>query len=433
MHYVYVADSASTDKLGPTITRLTGDCLYSLIGGLRQSGFGIHTMSEVARRIREYRSRLLLPNGGSQYIDSGGYSIIRGDVPPQAVRRFIKCYNLYVEHEMANYERLFSLDIPFSRKHPTLNTRQNILELNRESLTDMRAMLDSHPQLTSKLFFVWHFKMASQYGVWKQLYSELELGRFVKHRAIGGMVGMREVTKKAFSPFTAIAFRCLQDFLNDNQDEKEFRLHFLGMYIPYDRFQIAFLERLFQHYLGPDVQVVMTYDSINYAHTARMNKNVPIYHMAGSELVTFPRAIEVPLEVLISVYDEGIEIVLPEIELRKSGRLLMDCNTFGPLSIHSNICLDRFFEQIIEEHGLVGLVTKASSPTAVISKMTSLLDDLSVRRPDVFTRQMVKAIQENMEITAVYDRWFRESRNSSEFDLRIQMFIDWMGFPDLLR
>ncbi len=437
MRYVYVADSAVTGKdssgLGTAITRLSRDCLYSLIGGLRQSGFGVHTLTDVAMKIREFRSRHILPNGGRQYTDSGGYSIIRGDVPPQAVRRFIKCYNLYVENETAHFERLFSLDIPFSRKHEALNTRSALLDFNRESLADLRELLERSPGLRDKLFFVWHFKMASQYAIWRQLYRELELGRFITHRAIGGMVGMRGVTKKAFSPFTPMAFRCLLDFLNDNPGEKEFRLHFLGMYIPYDRFQIALLEKLFQGWLGDGVRVAMSYDSINFAHTARMNKQEPVRHLDGEALVSFPRVWDVDMGVLHHVYGPAVDYALSEIALRKQGKKLQDCNAFGPLAIHSNLCLDRFFAQVIERYGLADLLAKGSSPTVILGKGGGMLRDLAAAHPDVFTPSMVKSVQENLEITAVYAQWFRGSRDSDDLEYRMGQFITMCGFPDLIR
>ena len=193
MRYVYVADAAANNELCNVISKIVPDSLYSLIGGLRQSEFGLDTLYDVAYAIKEFRSKFVLPGKGSQFIDSGGYSIIKGDVSPAGIRRFIQCYNLYLENQMDNYERIFSLDIPCSLRYSSLNNIQTIHDCNFESLLQTRNLLSTYDNLRDKLYFVWHFKMKSQYKIWNDLYSGLELWKYIKHRAIGGMAISKSV------------------------------------------------------------------------------------------------------------------------------------------------------------------------------------------------------------------------------------------------
>jgi hypothetical protein len=108
-------------------------------------------------------------------------------------------------------------------------------------------------------------------------YPELELNEIIKYRAIGGMVGLRAIKKIFYSPFTGISFRCLDGYIKAGNFTHDFRLHYLGINIDYDRFQIAFLEELFNRYLKGKSKAIHTYDSINYSRTAQMKvKNLEI-------------------------------------------------------------------------------------------------------------------------------------------------------------
>ncbi|BAH74995.1 hypothetical protein [Solidesulfovibrio magneticus] len=433
MRYIYVVDSAADDELGKVISKISPECLYSLIGGLKQKQFGIDTLCKEVSRINKFRSRIVIPSKGVQYMDSGGYSIIQGQVSPGSVRRFIKCYNAYVENEIDNYERVFSLDIPFSKKYSAINTVDAIYELNRESLSDLRELMVKYPDLRDKVYFVWHFKMNSQYGIWKKLYDELDLKSYIKNRAIGGMVGMREVTKKSFSPFTPMAYKCLIDFVQNNETEKEFSLHFLGMHINYDRFQIALLEKLFQNYLGDYVSVNMTYDSISYAQTARMGNSGPIYLDSNDANLWFGNVKDVPERILQSVYGDITPQILEEIRLRSCKQKLVNCNSFAPLFISSNINEDRVFERIIDKYEIAKIIVTSSSSSVVACKLRSILSEIEESYKSMFNREFLKSIAENIEATIVFDRWFRCSRDLIQLDELIKSFNSWHGFADLLK
>lgn len=101
MKYVHVASEKSLKSkyISQAIVRVTQNSLYSLIEGFRSQSFGLHSLNKVAHNIRKYTKDFVLPNGGQIMTDSGGYSIIKGDVHPSKIRLLLECYCLYRENE----------------------------------------------------------------------------------------------------------------------------------------------------------------------------------------------------------------------------------------------------------------------------------------------------------------------------------------------
>ncbi len=433
MKYIHVAGKPSDygPDLQSPILRQTGRCLYSLIEGLRQKEFNTDTLGMVARNIRHYIDRHVRPNGGMLYADSGGYSIIKGDVHPMDIFRFIDCYNVYLKHESDIYNYIFSLDIPFSLKYDKLNTRQAIYELNKSSLSMTKNVMEECPTVRDKLHFVWHFKMRSQYEIWKRLYEELGLNHIVTHRALGGMVGLRGMTKKNFSPFIALSYRCLLDYMMAGRFGRDLTIHNLGLYILYDRFHMAFLERLFGRYLEGISGVAISYDSINPTHAARMNKGMPLYAWQDDQFMTLPNMTSAPDWLVSSVYGDDLAgFVLDEVGRRINGNLLQNVNTFAPLSIASHRAVDRYFAWAVESYGLVDLFFKCKSPTTMLAGVNNIVKDLKVKVPGLFTHKMIKSIIENMELTYFFHRWWMDRRDYARLDLLTIRFIEHIGFPD---
>ena len=86
MNYVYVAGGLQSEGvLDLAITRQTKNALYSLIGGLKQADFGLHTIEQVTADIRQFSKANTLPVGGKILTDSGGYSFLRGDIEPSLI------------------------------------------------------------------------------------------------------------------------------------------------------------------------------------------------------------------------------------------------------------------------------------------------------------------------------------------------------------
>mgnify|MGYP001339346043 FL=1 len=251
MKYVHVASKPKAGRIDydHAIMAENKVALYSIIEGMRQANFNTDTLNAALESIKDYTARYVRPVNGKIYIDSGGYSIIQGAVHPTAVPRFVQCYNTMLRLTPGAFDKVFSLDIPWSKVFPEMNTRRKIMEFNDYALSTARDILLNDPVALERFSFVWHFKMPAQYEIWKALYEKHDLNRIIRHRAIGGMVALRGITGIRFSPFIGMAYRCLLDYLDAGRFDQDFTLHFLGMYLPYDRFEMAILDGLFDRYL----------------------------------------------------------------------------------------------------------------------------------------------------------------------------------------
>ena len=67
------------------LTQYVDYYLISLIDGLRQTSFGLDTLIRTAKSIEKLHKRF---PGKKWMIDSGGYSVIVGDVSPGTYRNF---------------------------------------------------------------------------------------------------------------------------------------------------------------------------------------------------------------------------------------------------------------------------------------------------------------------------------------------------------
>ena len=194
MKYVYVASRASpiSGKADFTnaIVRQVDICLFSLISGLKQKRFGMDTLTGVAHDIEDFRSRHLASHGKKILVDSGGYSIIVGDVVEKDITKFTECYHEYQVRAVHAYDFVMSLDIPLILDNRNFNASENIYFYNKQSLAATRENLINYPELREKLFFVWQFKTKEHFAIWNRIISELDLNRYVKHRALGGMVSL---------------------------------------------------------------------------------------------------------------------------------------------------------------------------------------------------------------------------------------------------
>lgn len=437
MDYLYVGGASDNSGIRKLILNAvstqTNGVLFSLVDGMNKKDFGCVSMSSVARNINT-----CLNPFDEGFVDSGGYSIINGDIHPRHIIPIIDCWEYYIEHEREIYSFGMGLDIPVSLKYDELNTRNKIYKYNKLSLITFINIIQKFPDIGNKLFFVEQFKMLPQYEIWKQLYHELNLGKYIQNRAIGGMVGIRKVTHIKFSPFTAIAFKCLLDFITSEKDCRVFRLHFLGISNVYDRLHIAVLEKLFAYYLdclGYSITVKFSYDSVNFAYTARKKKSLPVYTSEGTNLIYNDTALAVPEDVLFTVYNEAglYQHILSEIDLRRRGYDISNISSLVPLNIHSNMNIDRYFERLVDEYDLVGLIVKNRSMTVVTSNLQSILMDLNGKLPQLFTKHIQGAIENNIGITHKFHTWFIDNRSYEKLDEHIKLFIMRIGFPNCIR
>jgi len=436
VQYVYVAGGGSfNDALERSITTQTGAGLYSLIGGLRQKDFGLHTVEYVACDIREFTARFIEPNEGNVLVDSGGYSFIIGHIPPEKLDLLIDCYAVFVEVELEFFSHVFTLDLPISLKHPKFNTTSNVYEANRASLLVTKDILEKRPELAGKLFFVWQFKTPELFVIWKHLYAELELHRHIRNHAVGGLVGLKKATGIRFSPFTSIAFFALQNYFESDFVGQPMRMHFLGVYSKVDRFHITVLQQLFQCYLDGIAPLVASYDSINPIHTARMNAPLPLYHFVDGRMDVYGSLLDAPEEVLSSVAvnaDHACQLH-DEMERRCNGQRLHDAGAFSPLNVFSNLQLDRFFEAIIAIYDIPGELDKSSSPTNLRGRLARMFDDIQGQFPGVFTGPMIGSICKSLDRTWHWHRWFTGSRDQATLERYMMEAINEIGFPHRLK
>ena len=346
----------------------------------------------------------------------------------------IDCYAVYFESEYETYEYIFSLDMPYSAKYLGFNNKNDIYSANERSLKSAIRVIESNQALQAKYYFVWHFKMTSQFTMWNNLYKNLDLGRYVRNHAIGGMVGLKRATGIRFSPFTAMSFHALNSYLNSSFVGKEFRLHFLGIYSPQDRFHIAFLEALFQEYLAGISTVAMSYDSINPMQVARMNKKIPFFNLKDGNLEVYNSVSEIPISIVhsIATSPEHVQIILEEIDRRNNGFRLQNAGSFGPFNVYSNLELDKFFEMVIKKYDLVSVMKRSTSPTGLISCIGKVLDDLSRDYPQVFTRSVQQSIQQTFERAWRWHNWFVNGRNPQVAEELMLTVINEIGFPNMI-
>ncbi|MEE4259668.1 MAG: hypothetical protein V2I62_07915 [Bacteroidales bacterium] len=306
MNYTFVAsnppneNSSKVDYL-PAIHKQTDCVLYAISDALTQKENDLEAIEKVSMHSSEYNNRYIRPIEGDWKIDSGGYEIITGAVPPDLIPLANQRYHFFQQENVNEYDEIFSLDTPFigNSEYAYFNTVENIYNANKESLSKTIQALQDIPELIDKLYLVDHFKEINQYEIFCKLNDELELKRYVRHRALGGMVGIKDLTSISFSPFIFASYRSLHGYMECDNPGDNFKFHYLGINGDYDRFTIAYFDKLFQRYLGGNVKLSITYDTINYLRSAMfMNNNIQAYSFINNQLVQYDSVAEVPDDIL---------------------------------------------------------------------------------------------------------------------------------------
>ena len=394
--------------------------LFSLIKGLKQKRFGLDTLIGVADDIEHFRTTYLAPYGKQLLIDSGGYSVIVGNVFEKDISKFIGCYHEYQEKIRQKYDYIMTLNIPLIIGDDSFNTIENVYRYNHQSLAATKENLIKYPELRDKVYLVEQFKTREHFEIWTKIVQDLDLNRYVKHRALGGMVGLRRLTDIDFSPFIANAFKSFFDYENSPDPADEFRLHFLGINIKYDRFTIALLEKLFEKYMGGHRKAVLTYDSINYHRSAQLKmKSLEIYDFQD-ELIVYREIPSVPESILKKVYQGNLfEAIKGEIDKIKAFRRVNHSGAFGALNIYSNRSLDRYFEHVIDGCGLIDLIINHKNGIHFVNRVRFIFDDLSEQHPYLFTPNMIHSIKNNLSIILDFHNWYENRREYETLDRKI--------------
>lgn len=377
--------------------------------------------------INDIKKRYVDPLNSKLFLDSGGYSIIVGDVAWECIRSFIDGYIYSLENHFDKFDKIFSLDIPIFLSSPQHNNKQDIEFLNRESLSRSLSLVKSNQKIQDSFYFIWQFKIMEQYEVWSKLFTELNISPYIKNWALGGMVGLRGITQIKFSPFIGMMYKCLFEYLRYPR-HCGFTLHSLGVYIKHDRFFISFIEKLFNIYLKRN-DTHFTYDSVNYMRTAQYKvKNLDIAYFDGDKIIDF-KHLSTPDNILKQVYytDELYNGVKCEINNVKNGNKLQNVDAFTPLNIFSNLQLDRFFEYVIDKHNILDIFINSKNN---LTKFQTLLDyTLPSQYPNVFTPRMISSMKSNFKWLWKFHHWFINGLEEVKLEKLIRNFISEIKFP----
>ena len=368
MHYVHVESpkSAKTIDYAVASAKLSERVLFSLIHALGIKAFDFTSTLKFTPILKNYRKQTDV-DGLKIYVDSGGYSIIQGDVPFEKTKDFIDCYNRFLEYENDSFDYIFSLDIPIwgGQENAKHLTKKNLKHFNEASIQDSLAIIKKNPALAEKWFFVWHFKLQSQFDIWSDIFTSQRVSHYTSNYAIGGQVGLRKMAEEAngnrldFTPFTAMALLCLAEHLSGPLADKKFKLHVLGINNIIDRFQLILIDKHFTSFLSehglPAPEI--THDTINYTRSGLYDaRKLAPYAFNGQALEQFENIFELPDSLLREIYfnETLYNGFICERERQKQLKQFDDVSFIVPLNVYSNLQQDRFLEHLEAQYDLCG-------------------------------------------------------------------------------
>jgi len=427
--YVHTTGDILESNQLKLIDKYVNNYLFSLIAGLRQGSFGFDTLHRVTKDIIEYKK--ILGNNRKFFIDSGGYSIIAGDVSPRDTSKFIECYNMFLEKDAPeNCDYIFSLDIPIFLKYPEHNTSANIYQMNLKSIQESKKILLKNKELFDKFIFVWQFKLHKQNSIWKKIYDdELRQELDLKHFAIGGLVSLRGITGIKFSPFIGPAFRCLK-LISDKNLPKESILHILGVYHLHDRVALSFLHKLFnQVYLkNKECSIQITYDTVNYALSG-------LYKLR-EQIIFVPEGDDYICDFSYNLYDkidriiedpEVLEIIQQDLNKIITGEQINDTRISSLLNIITQTTIDKIINDTLDKYNVVDLFLESKNFNKFKNKLLPILMNLEKKYPLVFGNRTAKNLLNWQYIYAFNDAYM--SQSEEKIEKLIDRFIDLIDFP----
>lgn len=211
--------------------------------------------------------------------DSGGYDIIKGDIPYDQINLAIDLYKRFLIDGFNNnlYDIIMSLDIPFFKREPRRNNYNTIRYLNAKSIVETIKLIHDNEDkgLDKKSCFVWQTSTPKRCKIWRELYDKCHVPRYFKRYALGGYVGIIQGRSLHAPPFVGgvlmLYALILKEFEGDRRsNDDEIHIHILGVYHDYSVFFIKYMENLLNIDLGrrgKNARVWITYDTINYTDT----------------------------------------------------------------------------------------------------------------------------------------------------------------------
>jgi hypothetical protein len=428
--YVHTTGDIIEDNQKKLIDEYVDCYLFSLIAGLRQQNFGFDTLHRVTQEIIKYNQ--VLGTDRKFFVDSGGYSIIAGDVKARSVAKFIECYNLFLERDAPEHcDHIFSLDIPIFLKEPQFNTVKYITEMNEKSIQGSLAVIEKNPLLYDKFIFVWQHKMLNQYHVWKKLYEKnLAANPKIKHFGVGGMVGLRGITNIQFSPFISMAYKCLDLIEKKNLNELSI-IHMLGIYGLHDRVIMAFIQRLFNKYYLKDneCKVKITYDTVNYSLSGLYKLREQVVIIPENDKYIWGYAHDL-IDKLDRIIDnpEILDIIKRGLDNVNNGEQVDNTRISSMLNVITQIMIDRIIDKEIIENNIVDLFIQNSSFNSFKNKMNQIFQKLEYEYPLIFGNRTKKNLI-NFQYCYAFHQWWLEGRDPNKLEVLIEKFIKLINFP----
>ena len=431
--YIHTTSSLKFDPLEKILLDENIDnYLYSLISGLQQNQFGFDTLIKVCNeQIIPFVKTLRKDQ--RMFIDSGGYSIIKGDVSPRNLSKFVDCYCYFLENYPKLYDYIFSLDIPIFLKYPECNNIKFIKEQNNISISRSKKILEKNKELYSKFVFVWQFKLKKQYEIWTDLYNKYFLkDKKIFNFGIGGLVGLRGITNIKFSPFIAMCYKCL-DLIIKNDLERRSLIHILGIYGLHDRLIACFIDKLFNEiYLNdknPSIEI--SYDTINYSVSGYMRvrqldnilyenniyKIKLIENFSADEIKSF-------------IKDSAVQNqIIKDVNNLKKGKSIEKTHIFAVLNVIKQIKIDQIIKEIINDNRLFDHFIKCKNYNQFKGKALSILNGYVIKYPFIFQNRVDKNMI-NFQYLYAFHNWFLNDRTEKRLEYMIDKFINHINFPN---
>lgn len=429
-NYVHTLGSIPSNTEFDLLNQYVDNYLFSLIVGLRQGEFGHNTVIKASKYIKKLRQKLI---NKRLMIDSGGYSIIVGDVPFKHIKKCIECYNYYLENfAITDCDFMLSLDIPIFLNEPKNNTAKNIYDWNYESIKQSKYILNKNPILYDKFAFVWHFKILKQYNIWRTIYDEFFNDKSLKHYAIGGLVSLRGITNINYSPFLVPSFKILKLILEKNVREKSL-LHILGVYHKYDRFALMFMDKLFNEvYLkNENPSIELTFDTVNYTISGlyKIREMPTIVYNEETNLTIHKFAHELGDDLNLIIENEEvrerIKTDLTKINLNQS---LSDPKLVSLLMVAYNQISDKIMLKMINDENLLDMFVNTKNPNTFINAFSNVFTKWSIHYPFVFSG-LKNNLCENFRWLKSCDYLWNTNITSSEWDTAVIKFLTRINFP----
>jgi hypothetical protein len=438
MKYINVAMGT---KFEDKITRMTGNTLASIWTFINSPNFKIGNTTHEKRKekLLDFIQTVIKPAGSIVTIDSGGYSVLTGMVPFNQISGLEDYYLHILEEERNTYDNIFSLDIAWGINDIRLQEEEIVDALSFRTAKKTFDVLERHPKIKDKFYYIYHFKTFGQYQIWQNHYKHFEIGERITHRAIGGLVGLKGNAPWAnFTPFTAMLYKCFWDFVSREKIEPEFKIHILGIYIPHERFVIALVEKIFKLYFkkfGWDTTLQVTYDTTSYVQTELKNYNSLHFWTIDNGKPVKRNYHKISESVLKRAYGDDLGYIQAEIEKLKQGARKSDTSDFVPLSVYTQIELDDYLLHLIDKHHVIEkldfikpLKTSLSNRGSSISIQAivkELRSSLGRSYKDIFNNKLFTDLLQIRSLSY----WLFESQVEAELEEMIEQAIDRIDYP----